>query len=424
MRILVAIDHHFERDPDGQVYLGPPMSISGSRFWERYLMAFDEVLVLARIRQIKEKPLRAVPADGQRIQFHDLPDYFGPWQFFQSYLALGNRIQQAIHSADAFVLRVPGTIGQLTWKNLRKQGRPYALEVIADPWDILSPGATRSIVRPGARRLWSKQLRSMCKEAGAICYVTEGALQERYPPGSQTWTTYASDVDIGNRLASPDELKNRFQRTQELILKSSTLRRRIRIGFLGALAQLYKAPDILLRAAATCLRDGLDFEVVIAGDGKYRRMLERMAVDLKIKERVLFLGALAPGEEVWRFLDELDLFVLPSRQEGLPRAMVEAMARGCPCIGSVVGGIPELLQSENLVSPGDVEGLAAKLHEVFSEPGRMEKMMKQGWQKAREFLPASLIQRRLAFYQKLREQTEQSLQSPLSITSSQPDVTK
>ncbi len=417
MKVLVAIDHHFERDPDGGVHLGPPMSMPGSHFWERYLSVFEEVVVLARVRQIKARPSIPAPAGGPRVRFHDLPDYLGPWQYFQNHRVLRREVQQAIKGVDAYVLRVPGAIGQLAWKSLRILGRPYALEVVADPWDILSPGATRSIVRPIVRHLWSKQLRSMCVDATAVSYVTEGALQKRYPPGPHAWTTFASDVDIGDRLATAHELQERLQRLEESLPGSAAAGKRIRIGFLGALAQMYKAPDILLCAAAICLRDGLDFDVAIAGDGKYRRMLENMASDLGIQERVRFLGALSPGEQVWRFLDELDLFVLPSRQEGLPRAMVEAMARGCPCIGSTVGGIPELLTPENLVAPGDARQLAAKIREVLSAHGRMNLMSRRNWEKAMDYQPAVLEQRRLAFYRKVRELAERSMKRNCHVSS-------
>ena len=63
-----------------------------------------------------------------------------------------------------------------------------------------------------------------------------------------------------------------------------------------------------------------------------------------LRDRVRFRGQLTTPVDVRAELDRADLFVLPSRQEGLPRAMIEAMARALPCIGSSVGGIPELLQ--------------------------------------------------------------------------------
>jgi hypothetical protein len=72
---------------------------------------------------------------------------------------LMQELMESLRHADAFVLRVPGTIGQLAWKNLRQNGKPYGLEVVADPWDILSPGSARSVVRPLARRTPTLEIR-------------------------------------------------------------------------------------------------------------------------------------------------------------------------------------------------------------------------------------------------------------------------
>ena len=102
---------------------------------------------------------------------------------------------------------------------------------------------------------------------------------------------------------------------------------------------------------------GLDVRLTLIGDGKFREPLESLAGELHVAERVTWLGQLPAGEAIRRELDEADLFVLPSRTEGLPRAVVEAMARGLPCIASRVGGIPELLADENLIAAGDVAAL-------------------------------------------------------------------
>jgi glycosyltransferase involved in cell wall biosynthesis len=404
MRVLVAIDHHFVRGAEGAVYLGPPMAIGGYRFWKQYLKVFEEVTVLARMRRSPlETPATAL-ADGEGVRFHDLPDYLGPWQYLRWLPYLRRRVRQAIAGADTFILRVPGTIGQLVWREIRSRGRPYALDVVADPWDMFSPGAVPSIVRPVVRRLWSTKLRDMCHEAPVVSYVTQGALQKRYPPGPGSWTTQVSDVDLTSGLVEADKLRVRTARLMSRLSAGGTAR--VRIGFLGALAQMYKAPDVLLRGVAACVRDGLDLEVALAGDGKFRGAMEKLASDLGLGDRVHFQGALPPGEPVWRFLDQVDLFVLPSRQEGLPRAMVEAMARGCPCLGSEIGGIPELLPPEDLVPPGDVEALAAKIREVLAEPERLARMARRDWETAQQFQPDVLEERRLAFYRKVREQAE------------------
>jgi len=94
---------------------------------------------------------------------------------------------------------------------------------------------------------------------------------------------------------------------------------------------------------------------------------------------------------------------MPSRAEGLPRALVEAMARGCPCIGSNVGGIPELLAADDLVPPNDPEALARKIMEVTADPERMKAMSARNLSRAKEFDPEVLRNMRLAFYRYVRD---------------------
>ncbi len=112
------------------------------------------------------------------------------------------------------------------------------------------------------------------------------------------------------------------------------------------------------------------------------------------------------GEAVREEMDRADVFVMPSRQEGLPRATIEAMARALPCIGSTVGGIPELLATEDLVPPGDALALATKIREVVSDPERMARMSARNLAKAGEYRDEALRERRVAFYRHVRKMTE------------------
>src|SRR6202161_2282263 len=118
--------------------------------------------------------------------------------------------------------------------------------------------------------------------------------------------------------------------------------------------------------------------------------METLARELSIERSVHFLGQLGFGLPVCDFLDSVDLFVMPSRAEGLPRALVEAMARGCPCIGSSVGGIPELLAPEDLVPRNDPEALAQKIMEVTSDPARMKEMSQRNLARTKQFDPEIL----------------------------------
>ena len=180
-----------------------------------------------------------------------------------------------------------------------------------------------------------------------------------------------------------------------------------RLVFVGSLEQLYKGPDVLLRAVARCRERGLDVHLRIVGDGRQRERLERLSCELRIRDSVTFVGALPAGEAIERELLEADLFVLPSRTEGLPRALIEAMACGCPCVSTHVGGVPELLSDEDLVPAGDETALSVKISEVLRAPERLKQMSERNLRRAADFVERVLAPRRRSFYGCVRGFTEQ-----------------
>jgi glycosyltransferase involved in cell wall biosynthesis len=91
--------------------------------------------------------------------------------------------------------------------------------------------------------------------------------------------------------------------------------------------------------------------------------------------------------------------------------MIEAMARALPCIGSTVGGIPELLSPEDMVPPGDVASLARKIREVVTSPERMVRMSARNLEKAKEYKEEVLCERRILFYRCVRDNTEAWLET-------------
>jgi glycosyltransferase involved in cell wall biosynthesis len=100
--------------------------------------------------------------------------------------------------------------------------------------------------------------------------------------------------------------------------------------------------DTLIRAMPMLVRDFPSIECRVIGDGPLRQNLERLAADLGVAESVRFFGSLR-HEETARHLWESDVFVRPSRSEGLGNAFLEALAAGVPVVGTRVGGIPDFL---------------------------------------------------------------------------------
>jgi glycosyltransferase involved in cell wall biosynthesis len=307
---------------------------------------------------------------------------------------------------------MPGLVGRLAWQEITRVHRPYALDVVGDPWDALGPGSLDSIFRPIFRRFGVRDLRKICRGAIAIHYLTEFALQRRYPPAKNAYAAAFTDILMDFSFAPLERQEERYRRIEKLMASSQVSKPGIRIGFIGSLARMYKGPDVLLRAAQLCRARGLNFDLAMVGAGRHFEEVQALAARLGIQDQVRFLGQLPSGKPIFDFLDSLDLFVLPSRAEGLPRALLEAMARGCPCIGSNIGGIPELLAPADLVPTGDAKALADKLMEVAGNPPLMKEMARRNLEKARTFSPEHLKHARRDFFRYVRLHSDVQRRSP------------
>ena len=180
------------------------------------------------------------------------------------------------------------------------------------------------------------------------------------------------------------------------------------ILLVGPFRSLYKGQDILVQAFARVLRRCPDARLSIAGAGIFLEQIRAMAEQLGIGQRVYFAGHVKPGDALHNFLDDGDLFVLPSRQEGLPRAMIEAMARGLPCIGSTVGGTPELISQDMFMPPNDVQALADKIIECFDDSQRMVRKLVTNFERSHDFRRDVLAQKRREFYTKVADHAERA----------------
>jgi glycosyltransferase involved in cell wall biosynthesis len=135
-----------------------------------------------------------------------------------------------------------------------------------------------------------------------------------------------------------------------------------RIGSVGRLVPV-KGFDVLIEAARS-LAPELDVEFVVVGEGPERSALERQAHGLPVS----FPGALHDPGEVAGFLRTLDLFVLPSRSEGLPNVVLEAAACGLPVVATRAPGIDGAAADALLVPPDDAVALARALRVRVLDP--------------------------------------------------------
>jgi glycosyltransferase involved in cell wall biosynthesis len=138
----------------------------------------------------------------------------------------------------------------------------------------------------------------------------------------------------------------------------------------------YKGHAVLLRALADAPPPLAGAELELVGDGPLRAELEREAARLGLRDRVQFHGAV-PEPAVADVLARADVFALPSvispdgDREGIPNALIEAMAAGLPAVSTYHSGVPELIEDGRtgfLAQPGDVDDLRAALVRALTEP--------------------------------------------------------
>lgn len=135
-----------------------------------------------------------------------------------------------------------------------------------------------------------------------------------------------------------------------------------------------KAHQILVSAMPLVLSEFPDVKLGICGDGLLRSQLELQIKELELVQNVRLLGK---SDHVARFLSAADIFVLPSRWEGLPIALLEAMSVGLPIVATAVEGVDEVvLDGEHglLVDVEDVNGLAQAILQLLRNPEMRKKM--------------------------------------------------
>lgn len=152
------------------------------------------------------------------------------------------------------------------------------------------------------------------------------------------------------------------------LFKLSARPRDLGLLFVGTFTPV-KNVDILLQAFAR-VRDKLGMPLTLAGDGPLRSALELLAAELGISDSVHFVGV-QPRDEVAALMGRAVALVLPSRTEGWPLVIAESLACGTPVVASHVGGIPEIVGSDDggiLVAPGDEDALATGLVSIVQRP--------------------------------------------------------
>ncbi|MBD1390510.1 glycosyltransferase family 4 protein [Neiella sp. HB171785] len=379
MKLAVTCEFRFYRTPDGQVWTD---SVFLYEFWLRYLKVFDHVTVVARILDVEQTDPSWRLSSGNKVEFVALPYYVGFVGLLKNMFAIRRVIHHQLRQSDGAIFRVPSQSASIACF-LAKPVKPYAVEVVGDPLDVFNSGITGTLFDKVLGVATYLSLQRICKKAAAACYVTQEYLQRRYNTASGNISVGCSDIEL------PKESIRALPRNYSANAS--------KLVFVGSFEQLYKGPDVLIEAVRLLKQQGVELKVVMLGAGRFLGSMQQLAAQKHCSNNFEFVGAINHADVI-RYLDDAEVFVMPSRTEGLPRALIEAMARGLPCVASNVGGIPELLPEQFLVDKDDAKGLADTLASLCLSPQTLTQASANNLAKSREYELDVLVERRTNFY--------------------------
>lgn len=386
MKILFAHDERVKIDNEGTTYTGGAFN---NEVWKRYLFISDSLTVLLR----KEKKVYTKEFakgkfnhfDTDKINLVIIDDLFNSYQSFLSpklRIDVQKSISEQVKKNDLIIARLPSTIGNLAVKYAKKYKKPYLVEMVGCPWDALWNHSFKGKVIAPVKYL---KTRASVKDASHVLYVTNEFLQKRYPTKGKS--IGCSDVTI-----PPINEEIIERRKEKIITRNKNLP--IILGTTAATDVRYKGQEYIIEAIAMLNKEGFNYEYYLAGDGD-TNYLKSIAIKNGVLDKVKFLGAL-PHDEIFKFLDNIDIYIQPSKTEGLPRALIEAMSRGCPALGSNVGGIPELISKKFTFNVGNKHEICQLIKELT--PDVMLQVSNRNFNKAKEFESNKLNDKRLSFY--------------------------
>jgi glycosyltransferase involved in cell wall biosynthesis len=312
----------------------------------RYTSNFGNVKFVSRVINSEKNIENFYLASGKNVSFSEIVDLTKK-PTIKNFFNMIKTIKKEVINSEYLLLRT-GVFANIAAHYAVKFNKPYIVEVVNCAWD--SFWNYSFLTRFIAPFMFYFQKRTVKKASHAI-YVTEKFLQKRYP--NNNVTTAISNVEI-------KEVKLNY--------KPFDMKKNIfSIATIGNVDVKFKGQEFVIKAIDLINRKtNYKFKYFLIGGGNPSRLIKKIK-NLKLEDQIVFLGKLN-HDEVIKKLDEVDFYIQPSKQEGLPRALIEAMSRGNICFGSMIAGIPELLEEDELINThGNFSmSIAIKLIESFN----------------------------------------------------------
>lgn len=352
-------------------------------FFSRYLEGIESEDSFTVYTGLKNIPIEIIPkfmeVTNSRIEFRKMPEF----RKLGNLISIRKLVGNVVKDADFCYLRT-GIAGSLSSFTCRKLGIPYMAIVNEDVYNNTRIHKSLIVRLSAYPLLWLN--RKMIKNANYACYVTQEYLQRGYPCNGKSLG--CSDIEF----LDLDE-KNLTQRLAKIAAHEG----KIVLGSVGSVSATLKGQDTVIRALAELKKDGhSNYEYQLVGTGDQTR-LRTLAESLGVADCVKFLGAFN-HDDVMKWFEDIDIYLHPSHSEGLPRTILEAMTKACPCICTSVGGIPELIDKEHLFAYNGNEVADLKSMLLAMDKDTMTTQAKINFVRSKDYDPKELERKRSDFF--------------------------
>lgn len=360
------------------------MTLTSDFLNDRYLKYFDELTISTRVKdyskegenyngykRVNDKRIIVSPV----LSYKKIPDAFLKRK------RIYTEIENILDGKDVAIIRLPSMIGNIACEVCRKKGVDYLVEMVACAWDgyVNHHNKFGKLIAP----YMFFETRRQVKKSKKVLYVTEKFLQKRYPTTGKS--TSCSDVIL-------NPIDNNIIKLRINKINTMNFNNEIRIVTLANVGLKYKGQEYVIKALNLTKNKNIKYYLIGNGNAEY---LKKIINKYNLKDRVIFLGSI-PHEKVFDVLTEMDIYIQPSLQEGMPRALLEAMSVGLPCYGSNAGGIPELLDNEYIFNKKDYKKIAEIFDNLNSDV--LLKNSRNVLKKVENYNPELLTERRMGFY--------------------------
>lgn len=354
-------------------------------FKNRYLEFCDEMIISTRSKVIEEFTKQNIgyrKTNGEKVTVHPIKNYKDIPDIIKNKKKIISEMDEIIKKCDNLIIRMPSVLGIFACKSARKYKKNYVIEMVACAWDGYMNHA-----RFGGKLLapiMYLKTRYAIKKAPNVLYVTKKFLQKRYPNSSNNIGCSDVIIDKINR-SYIDKKKKQLEETNCKELKIVTV----------ASVQLkYKGQEYVMKAISDLKKGGINIKYYLIGGGNNER-LKKFVKKYNVEDNVFFKGSFSHSE-IFKLLSEMDLYIQPSLQEGLPRAVIEAMSVGMPVIGSNAGGIPELIDHKCIFKKKDAKKIVSMIKNI--DNSFLVEQSERNYLYSQEFYNANLYKKRMSFY--------------------------